>query len=282
MTDQVALRVGFVGLGDQGGPMARAIAAAGWALSVWARRSASLEAVAGQPHAVCATLGELGAQCDVVGLCLRDDADLDAVLVGGGLLDALEPGAVVANHGTGSPERSVTLHQRARAAGVWFLDAPVSGGRAGAEAKALTTMVGGDREAFERCRPVLESFSAAVVHLGPPGSGQLAKLVNNVLFAANLASAVSVLALAADLGLDQQEMAGLIAISSGGSFALEAVTRHIRPELARHYEQIVGKDLAALSATARGRGVRRSPLEDWAAFGLRDLAAAVQRYHRAG
>jgi 3-hydroxyisobutyrate dehydrogenase-like beta-hydroxyacid dehydrogenase len=282
MTGQGALRIGFVGLGDQGGPMARAIAAAGWPLAVWARRAASLEAVAGLPHAACSSLAELAGRSDVVGLCLRGDSDVAAVLLDGGLLAALRPGGVVLNHGTGSPERSVTLHEQAKAAGVWFLDAPVSGGRAAAEAGTLTTMVGGGREAFDRCRPVLEAFSAAVVHLGPPGSGQLAKLVNNALFAANLRNAADMLALAAELGLDPRVLAGVVATSSGRSFALEAIDQHIRPALAAHYQQIIGKDLEALSVTARGRGVSRSPLEDRADSGTRDLAEAVLRYHGDG
>src|SRR5258708_1391987 len=97
-------RIGFVGLGDQGAPMARAVADAGWPLSVWARRSSTFDAVADIPHTACETLDDLGRTCDVIGLCLRDDDDVEEVLVERGLLRALQPGAIVVNHGTGSPD----------------------------------------------------------------------------------------------------------------------------------------------------------------------------------
>ena len=136
-------RIGWIGLGDQGAPMARAIADASFELHVWVRRAASLEALAGVPYVVHDTLADLGSSIDALGLCLRVDADIDDVLLAGGLLDALRPGTVVVNHGTGLPELARTLTARAAVRGVAVLDAPVSGGRPGAEARTLTTIVGG-------------------------------------------------------------------------------------------------------------------------------------------
>jgi 3-hydroxyisobutyrate dehydrogenase-like beta-hydroxyacid dehydrogenase len=273
-------RVGFVGLGDQGAPMARAIAQAGWPLSVWARRPASLAAVAGVEHSVCADLTELGRSCDLVGLCLRDDGDVRDVLLDRGLLAAMRPGSIIANHGTGSPEESELLESEGRRCDVVILDAPVSGGRAAAEAKTLTAMVGGDRDAFERARPVFASFSAVVTHLGPTGAGQFAKLMNNVLFAANLANAAAFMALADQLGFDTPALVDLVRTSSGRSFALDAIAEHIKPDLVGHYQDIVSKDIEHFGHSARRRGAPRSSLEGRAEAGVRQLRDAVASVNR--
>ena len=257
--------------------MACAIAKAGWSLSVWARRPGSLAVLEGLPHAVHATVADLGRRCDVVGLCLRDDGDFEEVVVGQGLLEAMQPGAVVVNHATGSPEACRSFEAKGLEHDVAVLDAPVSGGREGAIAATLTTMVGGERSAFDRCEPVFAAFSRLTAYLGPAGSGQLAKLMNNAMFAANLKNAEEMLETAEGLGFDLTGLVELILASSGRSFALEAIAHHIRPELVAHYQAMVGKDVRYLSDAARDRGVPRSALEDRAEQGVADLDAAVRR-----
>lgn len=156
--------VGFIGLGDQGAPMARAVARAGWSLHVWARREVSLESVAAVPHTVHKTVAELGATCDLVGLCVRDGNDVEEMLEGQGLLKSMALGSIIVNHGTGSPYVCLDWDVRAKARRVAILDAPVSGGRDGAEKFSLTTIVGGDVDTYERCKPVFESFSQNRAH----------------------------------------------------------------------------------------------------------------------
>jgi hypothetical protein len=128
MTPEALPPVGFIGLGDQGLPMAIAIAEAGYPLQAWARRPASLEALAGVPHARHENIADLAAASDIVALCVSTDEDVTA-LVTGGLLGALRPGSVVVNHGTGTPGNAVRFAGLCAAAGVDALDAPVSGGR---------------------------------------------------------------------------------------------------------------------------------------------------------
>jgi len=271
------MRVGFIGLGDQGAPIARAIGEAGWPLYVWARRPNTLKAVARIPHIVCNTLSDLGKTCDLVGLCLLDDSDVEEILIDSGLLQNLKPGNIVANHGTGSPDACPSLEQRGREVGAFVLDAPVSGGRDAAIHKTLSTMVGGDRQAYERCRPVFETFSRLVSYIGPAGSGQFTKLMNNTLFAANLKNAEEMLALAEHLGFDLKGLSDVVLVSSGASFAVEALARHIRTELVEHYEALLHKNVHHFSDCVRQRGLQRSPLEDLAEQGVDGIATAIER-----
>lgn len=153
--------------------MARAIGDHGFDLQVWARRPASLQAVADVPHTVHATVVDLVAASDVLALCLRDDSDVWDVLNTPGVREHLRPGTVVVNHGTGDPGENVKIAESLRGLGASYLDAPVSGGGPGAKARTLTTFVGGDEDAFARCSPVFATSSTRVSRMGPVGSGQM-------------------------------------------------------------------------------------------------------------
>lgn len=236
-----ALQVGFIGLGDQGGPMAVAIAEGGFALHVWARRLATLQTLGSAPYTAHTSVAQLG-QCDIVALCLTDDKDIWDVLEVQGLLAALKPGAIVVNHGTGDPAENVRIATRLADVGIGFLDAPVSGGRPGAVARTLTTIVGGDAQLLARCRSVFECYSRKIVLIGPAGSGQLGKLLNNALTMSNLDNISRILALAEQLGLDGATVVDMLAVSSGSSFILEAL-RNFTPELARHLQGLMKKDI---------------------------------------
>lgn len=215
-------RVGFVGLGSQGAPMARRIVDAGFPTTLWARRPESLEPFAGTAASVAADRAALGAAADVLGVCVVDDAGVDEVLRGpDGALATMVEGGVVLIHSTVHPTTCTRLqddfpHLR-------FVDAPVSGGGHMAEVGQLLVMLGGPVAALERCRPVLETFADPILHLGPLGAAQEAKLLNNAVFAAQLALAAEVFALAAARGLDQQAVATILATGSGRSYAAEVV-----------------------------------------------------------
>jgi len=215
-------RVGFIGLGSQGAPMARRIVDAGYQTTLWARRAESLEPFADTPAAIAATPAELGEAVDIVGICVVDDAGVDAVLRGpDGVLATLAAGSVVIVHSTVHPDTCTRL--QADFPAITVIDAPVSGGGHKAAAGELVVMVGGPDDAVERCRPILATYGNPILHLGPLGSGQEVKVLDNTMFTAQLALAAEVYELAARRGIDQQSLAQVLAGGSGRSYAGDVV-----------------------------------------------------------
>jgi 3-hydroxyisobutyrate dehydrogenase len=216
------IRVGFVGLGSQGGPMAQRIVDAGYPMTVWARRPATVEAFVAAGARQAASLTELGAASDVLCVCVVDDAGVDEVLRGpDGAMAAMTPGSVVVVHSTVHPGTCTRLaddHPH-----LHVIDAPVSGGGLKAAARELLVMVGGDPVIVERCRPVFETYGSPVVHLGHLGAGLETKLLNNALFAAQLGLAAEVYARALTRGLDQVAVAAALSVGSCRSYAAELV-----------------------------------------------------------
>src|ERR1700756_1526996 len=217
------LKIGFIGLGDQGAPMAEAISEAGFELHVWARRAPSFDAISRVKCVRHDSLESLAVVVDVLSLCLRDDEDIWNLIRQQRLTEALRPGSIVVNHGTGDPTENEQIGAFLTESGIKYLDAPVSGGRPGALARTLTTLVGGDANDFERCRQVFETFSRKVAHMGGLGSGQLTKLLNNAMTMTNLKNAVDVFALAKNLGIDIPQLYGAITVSSGSSAILQSI-----------------------------------------------------------
>lgn len=252
------MHVGFIGLGSQGAPMARRIVDAGFPMTLWARRPASLEAFAGTPARIAASPAELAAACDIVCVCVVDDAGVEQTVTGAdGVLAGLGKGGVIAVHSTVHPDTCHRLAARAAERGVHVVDAPVSGGGPAAAEGRLLVMAGGESEAVERCRPVFATYADPVVHLGPLGSGQLAKLLNNVLFTANLATAAGALSLGRGLGIDPARLAEVVRHGSGTSFALERVTAAggtLGP-MASRAGRLLQKDARLLAALADAAGV---------------------------
>jgi 3-hydroxyisobutyrate dehydrogenase len=217
-------RVGFIGLGSQGAPMARRIVDAGYPVTLWARRPATLEPFAGTPAKVADSPADLAASSDLVCICVVSDADVEEVVAGErGVLAGLGAAGVIAVHSTVHPDTCRRLAGQAGAQGMRLIDAPVSGGGPAAAAGRLLVMAGGDAETVEYCRPVLATYGDPVVHLGPVGSGQLTKLLNNLLFTAHLATAASALALGQELGVDPRRLAGVMSHGSANSFALSRI-----------------------------------------------------------
>jgi 3-hydroxyisobutyrate dehydrogenase len=218
------MHVGFIGLGSQGGPMAGRIIDAGFPTTLWARRPASLEPFAGTAAKVAGSPAELAAVSDLVCLCVVGDADVEEVATGeNGVLTGLKPGGVIAVHSTVHPKTCHALAEKAAAQGVSVIDAPVSGGAPAVEERRLLVMVGGDADVVERCRPVFESYADPIVYLGELGTGQITKLLNNVLFTANLGTAASTLALGEALGVLPARLTEVISHGSGNSFGLSVL-----------------------------------------------------------
>jgi len=218
------MRVGFIGLGSQGGPMARRIIEAGFPTTLWARRSTTLEPFADTSAEFAGSPAELAAVSDLICLCVVSDADIEEIINGKkGLLARPKPGSVIAVHSTVHPNTCRELARRAAGLGVSVIDAPVSGGGQAAARGTLLVMVGGDPDVVHRCRPVFETYADPVVHLGGLGCGQTTKLLNNLLFTANLGTAAAALSLAQSLGVSPERLTEVVSRSSGNSFALNAI-----------------------------------------------------------
>jgi 3-hydroxyisobutyrate dehydrogenase-like beta-hydroxyacid dehydrogenase len=195
-------RVGFVGLGTMGRPMAGRLLAAGTPLVVQTRTEAHAHEPARAGAEVVATPAAVAARCDVVCSCLLDSDAVRHVYLGpAGLLGAARPGHLFVEHGTFDPAVARELAEAARGVGAAFLDAPVTGGPEGAAAGRLVAMVGGDADALARARPLLDAYSREVVHVGGSGAGLQLKLVNQHLVTCHVAAAAEAAALVVSAGI---------------------------------------------------------------------------------
>jgi len=219
------VRVGFIGLGSQGAPMARRIVEAGFPLTLWARRPETLQPFRDTAATTAPSPAVLAEASSIVCICVTGDEDVRQVAEGpDGVLSGLVPGGLVIVHSTVHPETCMRLHRLGAERGVAVLDAPVSGGGPAAAHGSLLVMVGGDEGDVERARPVLSTFGDPILHLGPIGAGQTAKLVNNLVFTAQLALSLEAFALAAELGLDGAAMGQVFERGSSASRAATMVS----------------------------------------------------------
>jgi len=264
------MQLGFIGLGSQGAPMARRMIDAGFAVTLWARRAETLAPFAGSSAVLAASIGELAAKADHVGICVVDDAGVDEVCAA--LFPAMRPGSRIAIHSTVHPQTCVRLAAKAAAHGLSLIDAPVSGGGEGAAAGTLTVMVGGDAEPVALARPIFESFGKLIVHLGAVGAGQNAKLINNALMAAHMGLAHQALAVAGALGLDRTSFIELVKVSSGRSYGFEVCARLPAPSAFSVGAPLLAKDVRLLGEVM-GDNPAFVPLRD-AALPFLDLAQA--------
>ncbi|CUU55315.1 3-hydroxyisobutyrate dehydrogenase [Parafrankia irregularis] len=209
------MKVGFIGLGSMGLPMAQRLRSAGHELTLYARRPASLEPFTGLDVTVAATPALLGARVEAVGICVFDAAGVEEVLFGPeGLAANAAPGTVVLVHSTVSPAQIRAIAERAAGHGLRVLDAPVSGGAPRALTGELTVMIGGDAAALADVTGLLAAFSNQVVHLGDVGAASQAKLINNTLLAAQIVLADEAMTAGRSLGLDLEGLASVLLTSS--------------------------------------------------------------------
>ena len=215
------LRVGMVGLGAIGLPMAVNLRRAGYHLKVHTRSRTAEQHPDLNGSQACSSAEEVSRNVDVLILCVSDDAAVDSVLFGRqGAAASLPHGSVVLDCSTISPSTAVASAQRLMRQGVHYIDAPVTGGTEGARAGTLTVLAGGDAEALERVRPLLAVIGGTVHHFGAVGRGQQVKAVNQVLVAGSYAAVAEAMALGSRLDLPMQDV--VVALSSGaaGSWAL--------------------------------------------------------------
>jgi 3-hydroxyisobutyrate dehydrogenase-like beta-hydroxyacid dehydrogenase len=198
----MAMKVGFIGLGMIGGPMAEQLAEPPFELTVHDAFPAAMARFKGKAH-LAASPAELGKRADLVGICVLNDAQVQAVVAGpGGLLETMQKGGVIAVHSTVRSTTVRELAELAAAKGVDLIDAAVSGGPMGAKARNLVCMVGGSAEAIERARPLLKAYCGNIIHAGGTGAGLALKVSNNLVTYIELMSALEGYRLAEALGLD--------------------------------------------------------------------------------
>ncbi len=216
-------KVAFIGLGTMGYPMAGHLVRNGHTVAVYNRTSEkSLRWQAEHGGTAASTPQEAARDADIVFSCVGADDDLREVTIGpGGAFSGMKPGSIFVDHTTTSADVARELFERARELGIEFLDAPVSGGQSGAENGVLTVMVGGNEEAYETARPVIESFAARIERMGPCGYGQLAKMVNQICIAGVLQGLSEGLHFAMKANLDIEKLISVISKGAAQSWQME-------------------------------------------------------------
>ncbi len=269
-------RVGFIGLGKMGAPMAGRVLQAGFPLTVHNRSRTAVDRLVAEGASPADDPAGVAAASDIVLTSLPDVPAVEAVYLGErGLVGAARAGQVFADTSTVGPDTSRQLAAALAERGAAFLDAPVSGGVAGATGGTLTIMTGGDAAAFERIGPVFAAMGQRVHHVGPTGSGTIVKLANQLLVAINMAGVAEALVLATKAGADPRAVLEVLSTSFGGSRMLErAVPLFLdRAFTAGTPVDLIRKDLGLIEGLAQELGV---PLaEGAAARGVFDTASAA-------
>ncbi|WOJ93930.1 NAD(P)-dependent oxidoreductase [Congregibacter variabilis] len=253
------MKVAFLGLGVMGFPMAGHLSRAGHDVCVYNRSRAKsdswLESHSGR---ACATPAQAVADAEIVALCVGNDDDVREVVCGSeGVLEGIASGAVIVDHTTASAALARELAVLCKARGIGFVDAPVSGGQAGAEGGVLTVMAGGEPQAFERALPVMESYARCVRLLGPSGAGQLAKMANQICIAGVVEGLSEALLFSERAGLDT---AAVVEVISQGAAQSWQMQNRYKTMLAGEYEHgfavdWMRKDLAIVLAESKRLGL---------------------------
>ncbi|MDY3332028.1 MAG: NAD(P)-dependent oxidoreductase [Pelistega sp.] len=220
---RLPLTVSFLGLGAMGLPMAGHLAAAGYQVTVYNRNPAKAEQWAAEFKGnIAATPAEAAKDADIIFCCVGNDDALREMTTGpNGAYQTMKAGAIFVDHTTTSAEVAKEVYQVAREKGLHFIDAPVSGGQAGAINGVLTVMCGGDEEVFNKAKPVMDVFSRSVIYLGKSGSGQLAKMVNQICIAGLVQGLSEALAFGERTGLDMEKVLAVISKGAAQSWQME-------------------------------------------------------------
>jgi 2-hydroxy-3-oxopropionate reductase len=252
------VKVAFCGLGIMGRPQALNVMKAGHAMAVWARRRESMQPLADAGATACASPGEAGALADVVFVMVSDTPDVEQVIFGPkGIIEGARSGSVVVDMSTISPVATRDMAKRLADKGIEMLDAPVSGGEAGAQAGTLSIMIGGKPEVFARVKPLFECMGKYIVHIGANGAGQVAKACNQIVAAVTLEAVSEGLTLARRNGVDPAKVRDALM----GGFAYSKVLEiHGRRILERDFRpgfkaKLHRKDLKIVTDTAAHLGL---------------------------
>ena len=251
------MRVGFVGLGVMGLPMAGHLLAAGHELAVWARRPEAAAPLVEAGATLCASPAQLAARSDVVISIVTGSADVEQLAFGpGGLVEGFAPGGIHVDMSTIAPGMARRLAARYAERGIGWLDAPVSGGGLGAQEATLAIMAGGSAATLEAVRPLFACLGKTVVHIGEAGAGQVAKACNQMLMVNAIQAAAEAMRLAAAHGLDLLRVREALAGGSAGSKVLDVMGGRMarRDFVAGIQARLHHKDFAMLMDEARQLG----------------------------
>lgn len=251
--------VGFIGLGAMGGPMAVNIMKAGFDLHiVEGHAREAVEELRGKGATVHPTAAEVAAHSDLLMSCLPDSPDVEEVYLGeGGALEGAKPGLIAIDASTIAPAAAIKVYEAAKAKGVSFIDAPVSGGVNGAIQGSLSVMMGGDKDAVDKAMPALNAIGGTITLVGPSGSGQVTKAANQIICSAIWEAVGESLVLAAKAGADPAKVLQAVSAGSGRGWLLsekapEILKRNFKPGF-RAVLQL--KDLRIALAAAKELGV---------------------------
>ena len=214
------MKAGFVGVGAMGGPMAANLASS-YEVVAHCRNESARNALQGSAVIASENLQVIG-EMDVIFLCLPNAGSVEQVLFGeDGLADVLQPGAVVVDTSTIEYGATLSISEKLAVLDVRFIDAPISGMRKRAEDGTLTMMCGGDQDLVEELKPLFSTMASNIIYMGPVGSGQLTKLINQLLFDINAAALAEILPLSVKLGLDPAKVGDVVNSGTGRSYASE-------------------------------------------------------------
>ena len=246
--------VGFIGLGNMGNPMAGNVLKNGFPMTVFDINPKAMENLAAAGAKSAASVQQVLDNCEVLLTCLPGTPEVEALYLGaGGVIESAKPRTILVDMSSVLPSTPRKLEARARARGLPFLEAPVSGGVTGARAATLAIMTGGDPALLERVTPILKCIGPNIYQIGPVGSGNTLKAINNMMSNVNACAMMEGLVLGLKAGLDLKTMADVISKSSGNSNALARVDRAIEP---RNFEPgfkvaLMNKDLETFNTIAK-------------------------------
>jgi len=251
-------QIGFIGLGIMGRGMTHNLLKTGHNVTVWNRTAARMDEFVAAGAKAASSPADLAARCDVVLICVSDTPDVEEVLFGKNSVSAgVKPGALVVDHSTISPKKTVEMAMGLFGLGAAYLDAPVSGGSEGAKNGTLSIMVGGEVADFERAMPILQAYGKTITHVGAQGAGQMAKLVNQILVVVNQLAASEALLFAQAGGLDLAKTIEAVKGGAAGSWMLanrgpQMIVRDFRPGFTIDLQQ---KDLRLVLESADEMGI---------------------------
>jgi len=252
--ESMATSVGFIGLGNMGNPMAANVLKGGFALTVFDKNRQAMANLVAAGAQGAASAAEVAQKVDVLLTCLPGSPEVEQLyLASDGLVACARAGSVLVDLSSVLPSTPRKLEQAAKARGLRFLEAPVSGGVTGARAATLAIMTGGDEEVLEQVRPILRRIGPNIYRVGPPGAGNTVKAINNMMSSCNALAMMEGLMVGLKAGLDLATMHAVIKDSSGNSNALPRVERNLIP---RNFEpgfkvQLMNKDLETFHAIAK-------------------------------
>lgn len=247
------MRVGFIGLGTQGKPLAANIARAGFDLTVYDVRAEPMAEIAALGAKSAKSAKDIGAACELILVCVLNDMQIESAVLGpDGALSAAKPGTLIAIHSTVDPAIIEKVADAAQRKQVEILDAPVSGGEAGAKAKAMSYMVGGSEQALKKCRPVFEASGSKITHTGALGTGIRAKLAHQLIICVNMLAAYEGMSLGLKAGLPPELLQKIV---TEGAAQSRIADRWFQLKLGSHAQQVFYKDLQLCLKYARDLGL---------------------------